>query len=1395
MKIRYNYLLLFTLLCWTTFFTNAQTTITIGTGTGTFGGTAAPTPYGAYFTSSRVQYLILASELNAAGLTTSTNLNSIAFNVSALGTGGQTCPSVGMHLEFTIKMKNTTITAVPTTFDNSGLTTVVNPMSYLQNITGWNLHNFDVPFLWDGTSNVLVDLCHNNSTGGATCYSNSPTYFYSVTPFVSATHTWADGSGSLCGAASGTTTGNLSNRPNMQFQYMNTTPPVTIPPIASFAYDDRDTVWINSPRTIVNTSNQATSSYWDITGYNATNKYGIYSSINLPRQLKNTEGFNDYFLDTNVNKTNLDRYLFDAPGYYKVKLVALNGFGFDTYYDTLYVDTPSSPPVAEFFADRRLIGVYDFTSMFDLSSNGPTSWFWYMNPPYYDPNIQYPNEFTPTKYLQNPSLSANEGGLFDVCLVATNDRGSDTICKSDYLRIISGYQVCRGSSTLEDTVATELEGSAKLYTVSEQYVPSLIGACDKGFTIAPCTDTVTLFVDRMRLRDADSLRIRIGGKTGPIIGRYGGHTVPAAFLTLKVPGGVAFLETDLDNYTGAGDSGYVVRWTANPATYPAPAASFSIPDTIYDGYAVQYNNTSVGNKMTFAWDTDGDGNFGLDNQSDIDSTTTSPTRTFAVFTPYIANICLRARNCKGTNIACKQVQFLPVNAAPFADFAVDRLSGFTTDTFRFVDMSSNGPNQWKWRFSPNNVAYLNGTDSTSQNPIVFLNSAINYTITLIATNAMGSNTRTKTSYVTAIAFGSPGCSGCPAPGGIPIIPSTMDIGITRVTLANMDTTTQLNTPIYHALYNQKIATLYRGVTYTLTTSRGSANDPMSTRAWIDFNHNTNFGDIPIETIISENNQNKTITTGTFTVPGNTIIGNTRLRVGITYGSTDISYQVSSLGCFEEYGIQIGVDYNKPVLALIGNSLEKVEVNKPYTEKGVIAIDLLEGDISSRYHVTGAVDITKVGYYTLKYTVADLYGNVSDTVIRTVQVEVNQTGPTLILNGPDTMIIEAHNVYNDPGAVATSNTGTDLSGLITLTGTVDIHHLGTYPVVYTIKDQFGFSANKTRIVIINDVTAPVIITNAGTPTITHQVGTPYLDPITITDNYWTNVGFVRTGTINPNLPGIYNLTYNATDGSGNVATTYNVIVTVKDLIPPVVVLNGSNPMIVDVFTTFNDPGVTKSDNFYPSLIVVTTGLPKMNQLGQDTVTYTVTDGAGNTTVVQRIVIKVDQIAPEIELLGQNPLEVCRFTTYTEAGAKINDNYYSSQTLQTSMTVDMSQLNLSLPGYYFITYNVTDPSGNKAQPQQRLIKVVECPFLGMDELNGNSNMMVYPNPNNGIFTVSTKNNTNITSIKVMDVVGKVVYTQSVKTSGTQVDISNMNKGLYMIVLEDDNSKTYSGKIVVE
>ncbi|MES2780589.1 MAG: hypothetical protein V4651_11885, partial [Bacteroidota bacterium] len=432
--------------------------------------------------------------------------------------------------------------------------------------------------------------------------------------------------------------------------------PNTVPPIASYAYtkNPQDTLWIGSPSTIVNTSNGANKSYWDIIGYNKTNRNGPYAVHPETRTPKNTEGILDNFIDTTNNAVNF-KYIFPNAGFYRVKVVALNQFGKDTYIDTIYVDTPATKPHANFFADKRTVGVYDFASMFDLTSNGPVSWFWYLKPGYYNPLAPFFNSFSPSAGAQNPILNANEGGLFDVCMVATNYRGADTMCKPGYMKIISGYEVCKGTSTAKDTIARENEGSAKLYTVGGTYVPNLIGTCTKGFTIATCSDTATLYLDRFRMRagtPSDSLLIRSGSATGPVIARMGGINVPAALRTIKVPGGIAYLQTIINNPTSAtpaGDSGYVVRWNAPQATYAKPTASFNMPDTVYDGYTVQFVNTSTGKNFSYAWDTNGDNVYGIDNPSSgVDSITKNPTRTFAVFAPYTAKICLKAYNCVGS---------------------------------------------------------------------------------------------------------------------------------------------------------------------------------------------------------------------------------------------------------------------------------------------------------------------------------------------------------------------------------------------------------------------------------------------------------------------------------------------------------------------------------------------------------------------------------------------------------------------------------------------------------------------------------------------------------------------------------------------------------------------------
>ncbi len=85
-----------------------------------------------------------------------------------------------------------------------------------------------------------------------------------------------------------------------------------------------------------------------------------------------------------------------------------------------------------------------------------------------------------------------------------------------------------------------------------------------------------------------------------------------------------------------------------------------------------------------------------------------------------------------------------VNSAPTANFYASATTVCTGSTIAFIDNSTNGAISWAWSFP-------GGTPSSStlQNPSVTYATAGTYNVTLIATNGFGSDTETKSNYITA----------------------------------------------------------------------------------------------------------------------------------------------------------------------------------------------------------------------------------------------------------------------------------------------------------------------------------------------------------------------------------------------------------------------------------------------------------------------------------------------------------------------------------------------------------------------------------------------------------------------------------------------------------------------
>src|SRR5690606_35617863 len=138
-------------------------------------------------------------------------------------------------------------------------------------------------------------------------------------------------------------------------------------------------------------------------------------------------------------------------------------------------------------------------------------------------------------------------------------------------------------------------------------------------------------------------------------------------------------------------------------------------------------------------------------------------------------------------------------------------------------------------------------------------------------------------------------------------------------------------------------------------------------------------------------------------------------------------------------------------------------------------------------------------------------------------------------------------------------------------------------------------------------------------------------------------------------GIYNLAYNVTDGSGNVAITKQVRVVVKDQIPPVVRLRGLEEMDMEVFSTFNDPGIEMSDESGYVIEKPRVHTLNPNIVGTYHITYTACDGASNCVSVVRTINVVDRTAPKIQLIGRDPLIWPRFREYVDPGVTVIDNY--------------------------------------------------------------------------------------------------------------------------------------------
>ncbi len=426
------------------------------------------------------------------------------------------------------------------------------------------------------------------------------------------------------------------------------------------------------------------------------------------------------------------------------------------------------------------------------------------------------------------------------------------------------------------------------------------------------------------------------------------------------------------------------------------------------------------------------------------------------------------------------------------------------------------------------------------------------------------------------------------------------------------------------------------------------------------------------------------------------------------------------------------DVTAPVITLTGDAVVSLEQATTYNDDGATASDNIDGDITGNIVTVNPVDVDTVGSYTVTYNVSDAAGNVATQVTRTVNITADVTAPVITLVGSATVSVASGDTYTDDGATATDNVDGDITGSIVTVNSVDTSTVGTYSVTYNVTDATGNVATEvTRTVNVlatADTTLPEIML-VGDASVSVEQGTVYTDAgATASDNVDGDItaSIVTVNPVDTTLVGTYTVTYNVSDSSGNTATEVTRTVTVTpDATAPVIALVGDASVSIEQGTAYNELGASATDavddnTSLSSNIVIDSSAVDITTVGTYTVTYNVSDSAGNvaTEVTRTVNVTADATPPVITLEGAANVSVELGSAYVELGATATDAVDDDTTLSNNIIIDASAVDVNTAGTYSVTYNLSDAAGNAATEVVRTVNVATDIILPVIHLVGDA-----------------------------------------------------------------------------
>lgn len=198
---------------------------------------------------------------------------------------------------------------------------------------------------------------------------------------------------------------------------------------------------------------------------------------------------------------------------------------------------------------------------------------------------------------------------------------------------------------------------------------------------------------------------------------------------------------------------------------PPPVVNFSAaPTTVCTGATVNFTDLSTNSPTTWQWTFPGG----------TPATSIAQNPVVVYNTAGVYNVTLVASNASGPGMLTKTA-YITVNVctAPTANFAGYPTTVCAGSSVNFVDLSTQSPTSWSWTF-------FGGAPgaSAAQNPTVTYAAAGSFAVSLTATNAFGSNSKTVAAYINVVA--------CPSAGSGLIVNDGADIHVQAGALVHVD---------------------------------------------------------------------------------------------------------------------------------------------------------------------------------------------------------------------------------------------------------------------------------------------------------------------------------------------------------------------------------------------------------------------------------------------------------------------------------------------------------------------------------------------------------------------------------------------------------------------------------